>query len=58
MANDLKIVKIQKESNETIRGLLLEKGHLIPADLIPHAEKFISGYRLRWCFYQVTARRC
>lgn len=36
--------KILKECNETIRHLLLEKGHLIPADLIPYAEKFISHY--------------
>ena len=36
--------KILKECNETIRGLLLEKGHLIPADLIPSAEEFISHY--------------
>ncbi len=36
--------KILKECNETIRRLLLEKGHLIPADLIPFAEKFISHY--------------
>lgn len=36
--------KILKECNETIRSLLLEKGHLIPADLIAYAEKFISHY--------------
>lgn len=36
--------KILKECNEAIRSLLLEKGHLIPADLIPYAEKFISHY--------------
>jgi len=36
--------KILKECNETIRGLLLEKGHLIPSDLIPFAEMFISHY--------------
>ena len=36
--------KILKECNETIRSLLLEKGHLIPADLIPFAETFISHY--------------
>ncbi len=36
--------KILKECNETIRRLLLEKGHLIPADLMPSAEKFISHY--------------
>ncbi len=36
--------KILKECNETIRGLLLEKGHLIPADLMPYAEQFISHY--------------
>lgn len=36
--------KILKECNETIRGLLLEKGFLIPGDLLPYAEKFISHY--------------
>ena len=36
--------KIMKECNETIRNLLLEKGHLIPHDLMPHAEAFISHY--------------
>ena len=36
--------KILKECNETIRSLLLLKGHLIPVDLIPFAEKFISHY--------------
>jgi len=36
--------KILKECNQTIRGLLLEKGHLIPSDLILYAEKFISHY--------------
>lgn len=36
--------KILKECNENIRGLLLEKGHLVPADLLPYAEKFISHY--------------
>ena len=36
--------KILKECNETIRGLLLEKGHLIPVELIPYAEKLISHY--------------
>lgn len=33
-----------KECNETIRGLLLEKGHLISVDLIAPSEKFISHY--------------
>lgn len=36
--------KILKECNESIRNLLLEKGHLIPADLMPYAEKLISHY--------------
>ena len=36
--------KILKECNETIRKLLLEKGHLIPTDLVPYTEKFISHY--------------
>ena len=36
--------KILKECNDTIRGLLLEKGFLIPVDLMPYAEKFISHY--------------
>jgi len=36
--------KILKECNETIRRLLLEKGHLVPADLIPSAEMLISHY--------------
>ncbi len=36
--------KILKECNETIRSLLLERGHLIPADLMPFAEMFISHY--------------
>jgi len=36
--------KILKECNETIRELLLDKGHLIPADLISFAEMFISHF--------------
>ena len=46
--------KILKECNETIRNLLLEKGFLIPVDLIPYAEKFISHYD-EWlqAYYQV-----
>lgn len=36
--------RILKDCNETIRDLLLEKGHLIPLDLMPHAEQFISHY--------------
>lgn len=36
--------KILKECNETIRELLLQKGYLIPADLLPAAEEFISHY--------------
>ncbi len=36
--------QILKECNETIRRLLLEKGHLIPLDLIPHAQAFIIHY--------------
>lgn len=36
--------KIIKECNETIRKILLEKGHLIPPDLMPFTEKFISHY--------------
>ena len=36
--------KILKECNETIRSLLLGKGHLIPVKLMPFAEKFISHY--------------
>jgi hypothetical protein len=36
--------KILKECNETIRSLLLGKGHLIPVELMPFAEKFISHY--------------
>lgn len=35
---------ILKECNENIRKLLLEKGYLIPADLMSHAEKFIKHY--------------
>lgn len=36
--------KILKECNETIRSLLLEKGFLIPPDLMLYTEKFISHY--------------
>lgn len=36
--------KILKECNETILALLLEKGYLIPSDLIPFSEKFIYHY--------------
>ncbi|MFI0429205.1 hypothetical protein [Mariniflexile sp. HMF6888] len=36
--------KTLKECNETIRSLLLEKGNLIPIDLMPYTEKFISHY--------------
>lgn len=36
--------KILKECNEKILGLLLEKGFLLPIELIPHAEEFIKHY--------------
>jgi len=36
--------KILKECNENIRNLLLEKGHLIPTELIPDAVEFIKHY--------------
>jgi hypothetical protein len=36
--------KILKECNEVIRGLILEKGFLIPSDLLTYAEKLISHY--------------
>ena len=36
--------KILKQCNETILGLLLEKGFLIPTELIQHAEEFIKHY--------------
>ena len=36
--------KILKECNETMRSLLLTKGHLIPSDLIPSAEEFIKHF--------------
>lgn len=36
--------KILKECNETIRSILLEKGHLIPPDLLQYTEKFINHY--------------
>ncbi len=35
---------ILKECNVGIRDVLIQKGHLIPDDLMPHAEKFISHY--------------
>ncbi len=43
-ANNVFREKILKECNETILGLLINKGHLIPVDLIPFAEKLISHY--------------
>jgi hypothetical protein len=43
-ANDEYREKIIKECNESIRGLLLQKGFLIPLDLLPYAERFISHY--------------
>jgi hypothetical protein len=36
--------KIMKIGNETVRDLLLTKGHLIPPDLIPDANKLIEHY--------------
>lgn len=36
--------KILKECNETILSLLLEKGFLIPVELLSHAEEFIKHY--------------
>jgi hypothetical protein len=36
--------KIIKECNETIRKILLDKGHLIPADLMPFTVRFISHF--------------
>lgn len=42
--NDEYREKILKECNEKIRNLLLEKGYLIPAELLNHAEAFISHY--------------
>jgi hypothetical protein len=36
--------KIIKECNETIRKILLDKGHLIPVDLMPFTEKFIKHF--------------
>lgn len=36
--------KILKEGNEAIRNLLVEKGHLIPASLLPDADKLIEHY--------------
>jgi hypothetical protein len=43
-ANDAYREKILKECNEAIRDLLLQKGFLIPSDLLPSAEKFINHY--------------
>ena len=43
-ANDVYREKILKECNETIRSLLLGKGFLIPANLLPYAEKLISHF--------------
>ncbi|HWR82947.1 MAG TPA: hypothetical protein VN285_06575 [Candidatus Deferrimicrobium sp.] len=39
--------KIIKEGNQTIRDLLLSKGHLIPPDLLEHADSLIEHYD-RW----------
>jgi hypothetical protein len=36
--------KILKESNEKIRDLLLLKGHLIPLELIPDANKLVEHF--------------
>jgi hypothetical protein len=36
--------QILKECNETILGLLITKGFLLPTELIPHAEEFINHY--------------
>jgi hypothetical protein len=36
--------KILKESNEKIRDLLLQKSHLIPAELINDANKLVEHY--------------
>lgn len=35
---------ILKECNERIMGLLLERGHLIPEDLLDHAQDFIRHF--------------
>ena len=39
--------KIVREGNETIRDLILSKGHLIPPELMEHAEKLVEHYD-RW----------
>ena len=36
--------KVMKTGNETIRDLLLTKGHLIPPDLLDDADKLIEHY--------------
>lgn len=36
--------KVMKAGNESVRDLLLAKGHLIPADLIPHANRLVQHY--------------
>lgn len=36
--------KVMKAGNETIRDLLLTKGHLIPSDLFDDADKLIQHY--------------
>lgn len=46
--------KILKECNETIRSILLEKGHLIPPDLLQYTEKFINHYDEWLQAYQQT----
>lgn len=38
---------IMKEGNTTIRNLLLQKGHLIPPELLDHAGKLVEHYD-RW----------
>lgn len=35
---------ILKEYNETIRNILLTKGHLIPNDLLEHAADLVAHY--------------
>ena len=39
--------QVIREGNQTIRDLLLKKGHLIPPDLLEHAGKLIEHYD-RW----------
>lgn len=47
-ADDLFLeAEIIAKSNQTIRDLLLEKGHLIPPELLPEASKLIEHYD-RW----------